>query len=365
MTISAQSGPQSPRLEIHVERIRENARVISGLVASHGASTAGVGKVLRGHEFVVGALIDGGCAQYGDSRIANLAKVKDWRPGIETMLLRIPEISRCAEVVQVADYSLNSSIDTLRALSAACVDLDRTHKAIIMVDLGDLREGVWADDLLGVVTEAKALPGLEIAGIGANLACFGGVAPNPVNMGRLVELASECRRETSLELPMISGGNSSALPMLAAGTMPREVNHFRMGESIILGRNVYDRTPWPGTRQDAIRLVVEIVELERKPSVPIGHRGQDAFGESREFVDRGVRRRAIVNLGRQDAVVSGLVPDDPAMIILGASSDHLIIDVDDCERVWHVGDEISLSPDYGALLALATSPYVGAHVVQH
>ncbi|HSN43273.1 MAG TPA: alanine/ornithine racemase family PLP-dependent enzyme, partial [Propionibacteriaceae bacterium] len=347
MTISTPDrlGPRSPRVEIRVDRIRENARVITGLVASHGATTAGVGKVLRGHELVADALIEGGCSQYGDSRIANLAKVKRWRPEIETMLLRIPEISRCHEVVEVADYSLNSSLDTLRALSAACVDQRRTHRAIIMVDLGDLREGVWADDLLDVVTAARALPGLEIAGIGANLACYGGVAPNPVNMGRLVELASECRRETGLALSMTSGGNSSALPMLASGQMPREVNHFRMGESIILGRNVLDRSPWPGTRQDAIQIVVEIVEIVRKPSVPIGERGQNAFGEASEFVDRGVRRRAIVNLGRQDAVVGGLTPEDPAMIILGASSDHLIIDVDDCAREFRVGDEIVLTPD--------------------
>ena len=92
--------------------------------------------------------------------------------------------------------------------------------------------------------------------------------------------------------------------------MPKEINHFRIGEAILLGRNVIDRSPWPGTRHDTFRLVAEVVELESKPHA---HRrpGQDAFGDTRAFEDRGVRRRAICNLGRQDFVVDGIEPEIP------------------------------------------------------
>ena len=167
-----------------------------------------------------------------------------------------------------------------------------------------------------------------------------------------------------LELNVLSGGNSANLPLLASGEMPREINQFRIGEAICLGRNVIDRSPWPGTRQDTFRIVAEVVEVERKPSMPIGDRGQDAFGDTPDFEDRGVHLRAICNLGRQDCVVDGIEPLMPGITVLGGSSDHLILDVEDAEENVKVGDELAFWPGYGALLAASTSPYVQKVVIR-
>ena len=163
---------------------------------------------------------------------------------------------------------------------------------------------------------------------------------------------------------LLSGGNSANLPLLMSGRMPKEINHFRIGEAIVLGRNVLDRSPLPGTRQDTFVLAAEVVEVERKPSVPVGVRAQDAFGHMPEFVDRGLRRRAICNVGRQDVVVDGIEPLDRGIIDLGGSSDHLILDVEEAASEVHVGDEVLFYPGYGALLALSTSPYVQKVVVK-
>ena len=92
--------------------------------------------------------------------------------------------------------------------------------------------------------------------------------------------------------------------------------------------------------------------------------GQDAFGGTPTFVDRGVRMRAICNLGRQDVVVDGIEPEDPGIIVLGGSSDHLILDVEDARNPVKLGDEITFYPGYGALLALSTSPYVQKVVIK-
>ena len=146
--------------------------------------------------------------------------------------------------------------------------------------------------------------------------------------------------------------------------MPKEINHFRIGEAIVLGRNVIDRSPWPGTRQDTFVLKAEVVELETKPSVPIGETGQDAFGGTPTFVDRGLRKRAILNIGRQDVVVDGIEPLDPGIVVLGGSSDHLILDVEEAAEPVKVGDELAFYPGYGALLALSTSPYVQKIVIR-
>ena len=126
-----------------------------------------------------------------------------------------------------------------------------------------------------------------------------------------------------------------------------------------------DRSPWPGTRQDTIRIVAEVVEVERKPSIPLGRRGQqDAFGAKIEFVDRGIRKRAICNIGRQDVVVDGLTPEDRGVIVLGGSSDHLVIDVEEAQAQVKVGDELGFFSSYGSLLAATTSPYVQKAVIR-
>jgi predicted amino acid racemase len=354
---------RTPRLEIHPSRIRENAASVLELCESRGVDVACVTKVASAHPAVVRAFLDAGAKMLADSRTENLRAIRDMGYKGPLMLLRLPTLSRAQEVVEVADVSLVSSFDTMKALSNAAHMRGRKHKGILMVDVGDLREGVWPDRVMAIAKESLELKNFELIGFGCNLACFGGVIPSVKNMEQLVNLRNQCRKETGLELPVLSGGNSSGLPLLASGRLPKEINHFRIGEAIVLGRNVLDRSPWPGTRQDTFTAVAEIIEIERKASVPIGDRGQDAFGGTEEFADRGNRLRAICNIGRQDVVVTGLEPAEKGIEVLGGSSDHLILDIESCERPLRVGDEVRFFPGYGALLALSTSPYVAKQVV--
>lgn len=354
----------TPRLEIYLQRIEENTKTITGLVHHFGGTVACVTKVVCAHHAVINALFAGGADMFADSRIANLQSLGGTGKKLQTMMLRIPAPSEAAQIVQCADYSLNSSVMTIKKLSAAAVIQEVIHSVIIMVDVGDLREGVWPDVTVNVVREVAHLPNINVEGLGCNLACFGGVIPSQENMQILIDVRDECRRVTGLELPTISGGNSASLPLIASGKMPKEINHFRIGEAIMLGRNVIDRRPWPETYQDTFRIVCEVIEVERKPSIPIGVRGQDAFGETGEFIDRGVRRRAICNIGRQDVVVDGITPEDKGIIVLGGSSDHLILDIEDAEQNIAVGSEIAFTPGYGALLAASTSPYVQKLVIE-
>ena len=355
---------RTPRLEIYPDRIATNARSVIAMCHDHGAQVAAVTKVTAAHPAVVHALEAGGADMVADSRISNLQSMADTGLDLPLMLLRIPAPSRAADVVRCAHITLNSSLQTLGLLSEAAQFLGVRHQAIVMVDVGDLREGVWPDRAIDLVKEAAKLPALEIIGMGCNLACYGGVIPSTKNMRALIEIRDACSKASGLELKTLSGGNSANLPLLLSGAMPAEINHFRIGEAIVLGRNVIDRSPWPGTRQDTFKLVAEVVEVERKPSVPIGETGQDAFGGTPTFVDRGVRLRAICNLGRQDVVVDGIEPEDPGIIVLGGSSDHLILDVEDARDPVKLGDEITFYPGYGALLALSTSPYVQKVVIK-
>jgi predicted amino acid racemase len=355
---------RTPRLEIYPDRIKDNARSVVASCHAHGAQVACVTKVTCAHPAVVHALEQGGADMIADSRILNLRSMANTGLALPLMLLRIPAPSAAADVVRCADVTLNSSVETIRLLSEAAQFVNRRHQVIVMVDVGDLREGVWPDRAIGVVKEASRLPNIDVVGLGCNLACYGGVIPSVENAHALIEVRDACRKATGLELATLSGGNSSSLPLLASGKMPKEINHFRIGEAIVLGRNVLDRSPWEGTRQDTFRVVGEVVELERKPSVPVGDRGQDAFGETCEFEDRGVRLRAIVNLGRQDVTVGGIEPENKGIIVLGGSSDHLVLDVEEAEIPVKLGMELAFSPNYSALLALSTSPYVQKVVIR-
>lgn len=355
---------RTPRLEIYPDRIRQNTDAIVKQCHQAGVAVACVTKVTSAHLAVAAAMVKGGADMIADSRIENLWKLRQAGIPGPFLLLRLPTASRASEVVEVADISLNSSLTVMQALGLAAQAQKRSHKVIIMIDVGDLREGVWPDKAVQLVKDAAVIKGLEVIGLGCNLACYGGVIPSQENMKLLVDTVNSCRKATGLALPVVCGGNSSGLPILVEGKLPVDVNLYRVGEAIVLGRNVIDRSPWTGTRQDTFIAVAEVIEAEIKPSMPIGDRGQDAFGGSQDFVDRGLRRRVICNIGRQDVVVDGITPVEDGMIVLGGSSDHLILDVSDAAREIKVGDEIAFYPGYGALLALSTSEYVQKVVIE-
>jgi predicted amino acid racemase len=348
----------TPYVTIDLDKIEHNARTIVGLCQAHGIEVTGVTKGVCGHPEVAKAMLRGGVSSIGDSRLRNIERLR--AAGIEAgyVLLRVPALSRVAETVGAAGLSLNSELGVLSSLSEAARRSGRPHEVIVMVDLGDLREGVWPDDLVSMMREASTLADVQIVGLGANLSCFGGVVPTEENMNRLVELAFKVEESCGMELKRVSGCNSSALALIASGRMPKRVNHARIGEAILLGRETVHRRPWPGTFQDAFLLHAEVLELKRKPSIPIGETAEDAFGEIPAFEDRGEVDRALLNVGREDVDIRGLTPLDSRLSILGGSSGYLILDATGARGDIRVGDEIVFAPNYSALLAAMTSEYV-------
>lgn len=347
-----------PYLTIDLSKIEHNARCIVNLCQVHGIDVTGVTKGTCGQPDVAKAMLRGGVSSIGESRMENIHRLI--AAGVQTsfMLLRVPPLSGVEEVVNTVGLSVNSELSVLQALSKAANSTRQVHDVLLMVELGDLREGIPPEDLLGFVREARRLPNIRIKGLGTNLACFGGVVPNKKTMNRLVELALEIEKELGCQLPWISGINSSGLDLIAYGEMPDRANHARIGEAILLGRETVRRRPWPGTYQDAFLLHAEILELKNKPSMPIGERGEDAFGRFPTFKDRGDIERALLNVGREDVTVEGLTPVDSRLSILGASSGYLVVDVSLAKGTYRVGDELSFLLNYSALLRASTSEYV-------
>ena len=351
----------TPFLTIDLNKIEHNARTIVSLCKQYGIEVAGVTKATCGHPDVAGAMLRGGVVALADSRLENIRRLKQAGIDAPYILLRLPPLSAVEDVIDTVDISLNSELTVLNGLSAAAQRAGKVHDVILMVDLGDLREGIWPDDLIPVVEEANKFPGIRIKGLGANLACFGGVFPTEGNMNQLVKYATVIEQRCNFRVESISGINSSGLTLIASGSMPGRINHARIGEAILLGRETIRRDPWPDTYQDAFILHAEVLELKQKPSVPVGERGEDAFGQQPYFEQRGEIQRALLNVGREDIDVDGITSLDERLAILGASSGYLAVDVTAAAGSVRVGETIPFSLNYGALLAAMSSEYVNKY----
>ena len=313
-------------------------------------------KVALGSPEIAKTLLLAGVKSIGDSRIENIQRMCNADIHATFILLRTPQISRVKQVVKYADVSLNTELEVIQKLSQAAEEQKKTHHILLMVELGDLREGILPDDLEEVIRQSLALPGIQLVGIGTNLACLGGVKPNVQKMKQLSDLVQSLEAQFNITFEIISGGNSANFEWFFGSVDASRINNLRLGESIFLGRETLSRSPIEGLHTDAITLVTEVIESKLKPSVPSGELCQNAFGEKTEFQNRGSIHHAILGIGRQDIQVSGLTPLTEEIEIFGSSSDHLIVISN--KQPLHVGDEIRFSLNYGALLAAMTSPYV-------
>jgi len=356
---------QYPAVEVNLKRLDTNARYILRECRRREIEPTAVTKVVSAHPELVRCLHAAGFRSMADSRLANLRSLAQHAPGVQRGLLRLPMPSRARETVELAQLSLNSEVETLKALDGAAGDLGGRHGVVIMVDVGDLREGVWPDEIEDMGNALQNLSHLDVVGVGTNLACYGGVIPDEENMARLLRARSVLQGVLGRRIPMVSGGNSANWSMLEAGEVPGEVNNLRLGEIIFLGNESMYRRPIAGMHQDVFTLCAEVLEVKVKPSMPLGETGQDAFGQTPQFEDHGDRLRAIVGVGRADVEPDGLQPEDPGIHILGASSDHLILDVESAEERPAVGDVLRFTVrGYSALLYLFMSRYVEKSMIR-
>lgn len=345
----------TPRVEINLVKVAHNIERLIHLYGTKGIDIMGVTKGVCGSPSIAKIMVDKGIHLLADTKLLNLQKMNEANIKAEFVLLRTPALSEVDSVVQYASISMNTELTTIRKLSEAATHSHSVHEIILMIEMGDLREGIMPADLEGVIQEVLTLPGIKIRGIGANFACFGGVKPSTDKLAELSALADTIKRKYHLQLSCVSGGNSANYNWFMTTKDTGNINNLRIGESIYLGCETLDRKEIPGLFTDAFTLVSEVIESKMKPSLPYGEIGQDAFGNHPEFEDQGPMKRAILGVGSQDVNVSGLTPK-LNIEILGSSSDHTLLNPKDIHL--EVGDEVRFNLSYGALLSAMTSPYV-------
>jgi len=347
---------QYPQLEFDLALLRSNADAVISRCRGMGIRVCGVVKGVDGLPEAARVLRAAGAAELGTSRLEQVAKCRAAGVPGPWLLIRIPGLTELPDVVALCETSLQSEWPTLLALEEECLRQNKTHRVIVMTDLGDLREGFWDKKELVDVCERveRDLPHVHLAGIGVNLTCYGSTKPTPEKMNELVGLARQVEQRIGRKLEIVSGGATSSFTLVHWGTMPAGVNHLRIGEAILLGKDL--QVDWgirdmDYLRMDALTLRAEVVEVKDKPTYPIGEFAIDAFGRKPVYEDRGIRRRAILALGRADVgELESLIPREPGVTVIGGSSDHCIVDVEDCPRRLQVGDIVEFSLCYSHML---------------
>jgi ornithine racemase len=341
-----------PKIHIQLDKFKNNVNTLSYLLKENNISMMAVTKVFLADQNLIEIINESLVDYIADSRIENLTKIKTNK---KKVLLRIPMLSEIEKVIGSCDVSLNSELKTIQKLNLEAKKQKKHHSIILMFDIGDLREGIYdKEDYLNIVDKIMVLDHIHLLGIGVNLTCYGAVIPTIKTYKRLEKIKKNIESRFDIKLEMISGGNSSSLPLVLKKKLPNYINNLRIGEALVMGRETAYHKNIKGLYQDVFMLEIEVIESKLKPSMPEGILGFDAFGNKVNYIDQGHIYRTIFAIGRQDIDPSYLVPKKN-ISILGSSSDHLITKT---TKKFKIGEKIKFRLTYGGILNLMTSPYV-------
>lgn len=353
-------------IELNRDKLIHNYSFLDKLFKKHQIDWGVVTKLLCGNKTFLREVLDLGVKEVHDSRISNLKTLKQMDPDVQTVYIKPAAKRSIPSLVKYADISFNTSYTTMKLISKEAVRQEKIHRVIIMVEMGDLREGVMGENLINFYSRIFELPNIEVIGIGANLNCLNGVMPTHDKMIQLSLYKQLIEAKFNRNIPWVTGGSSVTIPLLFKKLIPKSVNHFRIGETLFTGNDLIEENTVKGMHADVFKLHAEIIELYNKPKVPIGEIGTNVAGDQPEFDEKDYGKssfRAIIDLGLLDIDLQHLTPDDDAVEFSGASSDMIVLDIHDNTRGYKVGDIISFKLSYMGILAIMNSNYINKKVV--
>lgn len=348
-------------ITLNSNKLKYNYNYLNHLFNEHDIEWAVVAKLLCGNEKFLECLLDFCNIEVCDSRLTNLRHIKDISPKTQTIYIKPPAKRLAKTIVKYADVSFNSEIDTVRSLSKEAVKQDKVHKIVIMVEMGELREGIMVRELSRFFGEVKMLPNIDVVGIGTNLNCLNGILPDEKKLTKLNSFKEIIERSHQQMIPFISAGSSVTIPLIFQNKIHAGINHFRVGESLFFGTDVYNDSTINGMYQDVFKLTVEIIEIAEKPMIPAGDAGTNLLGEKprHDLSNKGKTSvRAIVDIGILDIDPKQIEPFSKGVKIIGASSDMMILDLSDNPDDLKVGDNVEFRMNYMAVLRAMNSEYV-------
>jgi ornithine racemase len=347
------------------KKLKANFDYLNSLFKKNDIKWTVVSKLLCGNKKYLNELLNLGINHICDSRVSNLKSIKEMDPDIETVYIKPPAKRFIEDIVKYADISMNTGIETILLLSEEAKRQNKTHQIIIMVELGELREGVMGEDLIEFYSKVFELENIEVVGIGTNLSCLYGVLPNHDKLIQLSLYEQLIEAKFNKQIPYVSGGSSVTIPLIFQNLLPKGINHFRVGETLFLGTDVYNNSTLPKLHYNVFQLYSEIIELIEKPIVPLGEMGTNVEGHEYEFDEKQIGQktyRAIIDLGLLDVDVEHISPVDKDISFVGASSDMLVIDLGVNKSNYKVGDLLQFTMDYMGALRIINSKYIDKKV---
>ncbi len=350
--------------------LKHNYNYLDNLFKKNNIEWAPVLKLLCGNKTYLEYVLSLGNNQVADARLSNLKTIKTIKPSAETIYIKPPAQKHIPKVVRVADVSFNTEFTTIKWLSEEAGRQGKTHRIIIMIEMGDLREGIMGESLMGFYKKVFELPNIEVAGIGTNLNCLNGVMPSKDKLIQLSLYEQLIEAKFGKKITGVSGGSSVMVPLLLKGLVPQGINHFRVGETLFFGNDLFDNSIIEGMKNDVFTLHAQIIEVTEKPSVPYGEMDTNPSGETFEIDEvpdeayGSTQKRGILDIGLLDVSKSGfLTALDKKIEIIGASSDMLVVDLSKTKKVYKVGDVVKFKMDYMGALRVMNSKYISKELV--
>ncbi|PKP17580.1 MAG: amino-acid racemase [Bacteroidetes bacterium HGW-Bacteroidetes-21] len=346
---------------LDANKLRSNFDFLNTVFKKNGIQWSVVSKLLCGNKDFLTELLNLGIQQVCDSRVSNLKIIKSINPNIETIYIKPPAKRAISSIVKYADISMNTEIRTIKLLSEEAQKQHKIHKIIIMIELGDLREGVMGDNFISFYKNVFELKNIEVVGIGTNLSCLYGVLPNHDKLIQLSLYEQLIEARFNRQIPYVSGGSSVTIPLIFQRLLPKGINHFRVGETLFLGTDVYNNSPLKNMKTDVFRLYSEIIELIEKPVLPSGNTGINVEGHSFEYDETLLGKtsfRAIIDIGLLDVDEKHIMPVDTDISIVGSSSDMIVIDLGKNKNKYKSGDLLEFKMDYMGVLRILNSKYI-------
>ncbi|MEE4256449.1 MAG: alanine racemase [Bacteroidales bacterium] len=353
-------------IELHKEKLVHNYEFLNRLFEKYDKDWGVVSKILCGNRVFLKELLDLGVKEIHDSRISNLKVIKSINPDIQTVYIKPPAKKAIRSLVKYADVSFNTEADTIKQISKEAIRQNKTHSVIIMIEMGDLREGVLGENLIDFYAQIFEQPNINVIGIGTNLNCLSGVMPSHDKLIQLSLYKQLIEATFKRKIPWVTAGSSVTLPLLFKKMVPQGSNHFRIGESLYFGNNLVTGKTIKGMKADVFKLHAQIIELNEKPIVPLGEIGTNVAGESPEINENDFGKttyRAIIDLGLLDIDMNNIFPVNKSISFAGASSDMIVMDLGENKKKLKVGDYISFRLNYMGALSILNSNYIDKIVV--
>ena len=152
-----------PRIVIDAKKLKHNMDALIAMGHEQGISIGLVSKCVCADAPIIELMNQTEADFIADSRLLNLKNIKTEKP---KYLLRIAQACEAADVVAYSDISQQSELSTVNLIAEEAARQNKRHRIVLMVDMGDLREGVFyknQEELLRIanaVKEAEMLGGL-------------------------------------------------------------------------------------------------------------------------------------------------------------------------------------------------------------